>query len=197
MHTQTHIIMGAALGGRSVRHAWAGAAGGLLPDLPMLLAVLGLKIMSVPDPIIFGIIYWQEWMQVMNGIAHNFFLWGGLILLAFWRRERLAATAGAIDRWGTVMVFAVSGFLHTLIDFLCHREDAHMSFWPLSRWKFMSPVSYWDGAHYGHIVSAFEAVLGLVLAVVLFGRFGNRWTRTVLILAMLLYAAVPAYFILG
>ena len=90
MHTQTHIIMGAALGGRSVRNAWAGAAGGLLPDLPMLLAVLGLKIMSVPDPIIFGIIYWQEWMQVMNGIAHNFFLWGGLILLAFWRRERLA-----------------------------------------------------------------------------------------------------------
>ena len=34
MHTQTHIIMGAALGGRSVRNAWAGAAGGLLPDLP-------------------------------------------------------------------------------------------------------------------------------------------------------------------
>ncbi|MBL8791414.1 MAG: hypothetical protein JNM45_13045 [Rhizobiales bacterium] len=196
MHTQTHIIMGAALGGRSSRNAWAGAAGGLLPDIPMLLAVAGLKIMAVPDPIIFGIIYWQEWLQVANAVGHDFFLWGGLAVLALWRRERLAATAGDIDRWSMALVLALSGFLHTLVDFFCHREDAHMSFWPLSRWKFMSPVSYWDPAHYGHIISTAEALLGLVLAMLLFQRFPNHWTRILLAFAMLLYAAVPAYFIL-
>lgn len=197
MHTQTHIIMGAALGGRNSRTAWAGALGGLLPDLPMLLAVLALKIAGIPSPIIFGIIYWQEWLQVTNAISHNFFLWGGLFLFALWRRERLHATAAAIDRWSVVAVFSASAFIHSAIDFLCHREDAHMSLWPVTRWKFISPVSYWDGAHYGHIFAGFEALLGLVLAAIVFRRFRNGWVRAALALAMLLYAAVPAYFILN
>lgn len=197
MHTQTHIIMGAALGGNSRRNAIAGALGGVLPDLPMLLIVLVLKVAAIPDPIIFGFLYWQEWWQVANALAHNFFLWGGLFLLALALRERLVATAEAIDRWSAVAVFAASGFIHTAIDFLCHREDAHMSLWPVSRWKFVSPVSYWDPAHYGHVFSLFEAALGLGLALLVFRRFGNGWVRGALVLAMLLYVAVPAYFILG
>lgn len=197
MYTQTHVIMGAALGGRSARNAWAGALGGLLPDVPMLLTVLVLKLVSIPDPIIFGVIYWQEWWQIAGAIAHNFFLWGGLFLLAIALRERLAATAQAIDRWSAVAVFASSGFIHTLIDFFCQREDAHMSFWPLTRWKYMSPVSYWDGAHYGHVFALFEAVLGLILALLLYRRFASCWVRAALALAMLLCVAVPARFILG
>lgn len=196
MYTQTHVIMGAALGGRTKRLAWAGALGGILPDLPMLLTLLALKIAAIPDPIIFGILYWQEWWQRANAIGHNFFLWAGLALFALWRRERLAATADAIDRWSMVLVFALSAFLHTLIDFFVHREDAHMSFWPLSRWKFISPVSYWDRAHYGGVFSLVEALLGLVLATVVFRRFAHRGVRAALLLAMLLYVAVPAYFIL-
>jgi len=189
--------MGAALGGRNSRTAWAGALGGLLPDLPMLLAVLLLKLAGIPNPIIFGIIYWQEWLQITNAISHNFFLWGGLFLVALWRRERLHATAEAIDRWSAVAVFSASAFIHSAIDFLCHREDAHMSLWPVTRWKFMSPVSYWDGAHYGHIFAGFEALLGLALAILVFRRFENGWVRGALALAMLLYVAVPAYFILN
>lgn len=195
MYTQTHVIMGAALGGRKPRNALAGALGGILPDVPMLLTLLVLKLAAIPDPIIFGILYWQEWWQRANAIGHNVWLWGGLLLLALWRRERLAATAEAIDRWSAIFVFALSGLLHTLIDFVTHREDAHMSFWPVSRWKFMSSVSYWDGAHHGHAFAVFEAALGLALALLVFRRFGNGWVRAALLLAMLLYAAVPAYFI--
>ncbi len=197
MHTQTHVIMGAALGGRVPRNAWAGALGGILPDVPMLLTVLVLKIAAIPDPVIYGILYWQEWWQIANAIGHSVFLWGGLFLFAFVMRERLSATAAAIDRWGAAMVLAGSGLLHTAIDFLCHREDAHMSFWPLTRWKFMSPVSYWDGAHYGHVFALFETALGLVLVTLLFRRFAGHWLRLALGLAMLLYLAVPAYFVFG
>lgn len=197
MYTQTHVIMGAALGGRTRRNAIAGALGGIVPDVPMLLTVLVLKVAAIPDPIIYGIIYWQEWWQRANAIGHNFFLWGGLFFLALVLRERLAATAEAIDRWSAVAIFSASGLIHTLIDFLCHREDAHMSFWPLTRWKFMSPVSYWDAAHHGAIFSVFEAVLGLLLAILVARRFANRWTRVALGVAMLLYAAVPAHFIWG
>ncbi len=197
MHTQTHIIMGAALfGGKVSLKAWIGALGGVLPDAPMLLIVLVLKIAAVPDPVIFGYLYWQDGWQIVNAIAHNFWLWGGLLGLALIMRERLAATAGAIDRWSLVMVFSASALLHTTIDFLCHREDAHMSLWPLTRWKFMSPVSYDDPAHFGQFFSIFEAALALALAGLLISRFSNRYLRGVLIVAMLLYGAVPAYFIL-
>ena len=196
MLTQTHIIMGAALfGGKVPKRAWVGALGGVLPDIPMLLIVLGLKLASIPDPIIFGYLYWQDWWQVTNAIAHNFWLWGGLFLVALLLRERLAATAEAIDHWSLVMVFSASAFLHVMIDFLVHREDAHMSFWPVTRWKFMSPVSYYDPAHFGGYFSLFEALLGLGLAALLIRRFANTWARGALLFAMLLYVAVPAHFI--
>ena len=196
MLTQTHIIMGAALfGGKVPKRAWVGALGGVLPDIPMLLIVLGLKLAAIPDPIIFGYLYWQDWWQVTNAIAHNFWLWGGLFLVALLLRERLAATAEAIDHWSLVMVFSASAFLHVMIDFLVHREDAHMIFWPVTRWKFMSPVSYYDPAHFGGYFSLFEALLGLGLAALLIRRFANTWARGALLFAMLLYVAVPAHFI--
>jgi hypothetical protein len=197
MHTQTHIIMGAALfGGKVPRRAWLGALGGFLPDLPMLLVVVGLKIAAIPDPVIFGFLYWQEWWQITNAIAHNFWLWGGLFVLALIRRERLSAAADSIERWSAALVFAAAGLLHVCIDFLVHREDAHMSLWPVTRWKFMSPVSYYDGAHYGHYFAVFEALFGLTMAVLLLSRFANLWVRLALGLAMLIYLAVPSYFIL-
>jgi membrane-bound metal-dependent hydrolase YbcI (DUF457 family) len=198
MNTQTHVIMGAALlGGKLPKSAWAGALGGLMPDLPMLAIVACLQCFGVPGPIIFGFLYWQNWWQITNGIAHNFWLWGGLCLLSIWRRERLSASAESMDRWGLVFTFAAAALLHSAVDFLVHREDAHMSFWPVTRWKFMSPVSYYDPAHYGHYAAAFEAVMGFALAALLLRRFASRWVRGALALAMLLYVAVPAYFIFG
>lgn len=198
MNTQTHVIMGAALfGGKLPRRAWAGALGGLIPDVPMLVIVLSLRAFGIPAPVIFGLLYWQNWWQICNGIAHNFWLWGGLCLLSVWMRERLSSSAAAMDRWGLVLTFSASALLHSCVDFLVHREDAHMSLWPVTRWKFISPVSYYDPAHYGHVMATFEALMGLVLAAVLLRQFGNRWVRGALAIAMLLYVAVPAYFILN
>ncbi len=196
MNTQTHIIMGAALFGRNIpKRAWIGALGGFLPDIPMIAIVLGLKIAGTPDRVLFGEMYWQNWWQVTNAIGHNFWLWGGLLALAVFMRERITASVAAIEGWTMTSVCAGSALLHVAIDFLCHREDAHMSLWPVTRWKFMSPVSYYDPEHYGQWFTLFEAGLGVVLAVLLFRRFHNLFVRVALGLAMLLYVAVPAYFI--
>lgn len=197
MNTQSHIIISAALFGRGIpKRAWIAAAGGFLPDVPMLLIVLALKLAGFPASQIFNELYWQNWWQITNGLAHNFWLWGGLVGLAIVIRERLSNTAASIDRWSLVMVFAASGLLHATIDFLCHREDAHMSLWPVTRWKFISPVSYYDPRHYGTAFTLFEATLGLCLGVVLFRQFRNFWVRMALLIAMALYVIVPAYFIL-
>ncbi|MFO1034423.1 MAG: hypothetical protein U1E15_10225 [Hyphomicrobiales bacterium] len=196
MHTPTHVIMGAAiLGGRKAKAVWAAALGGLAPDLPMILIFGALKVFGIPAPVIFGFLYWQNWWQITNGIAHNFFLWSGLCLLAAWMRERLSTSAEAMDRWALVFLFSASALLHSGVDFLVHREDAHMSLWPLTRWKFISPVSYYDPAHYGHVMMVLELAMNLVLVAVLMRRFGNPWLRGALALLMLLYVAVPAYFI--
>jgi hypothetical protein len=196
MNTQSHVIMGAVLMGQGVpRKAWAGALGGITPDIPMLLIVIALKLAGTPDRVIFGELYWQNWWQICNAIGHNLWLWGGLMLLGLFMRDRLLTSVRGFDGWTTVSLFAGSALLHTAIDFLCHREDAHMSFWPVTRWKFMSPVSYYDPQHYGTWFSLFEATLGLMLAFLLFRQFNSRILRASLIVAMALYVAVPTYFI--
>jgi hypothetical protein len=196
MNTQSHVIMGAVLMGQGVpRKAWAGALGGITPDIPMLLIVIALKLAGTPDRVIFGELYWQNWWQICNAIGHNAWLWGGLTLLGLYMRDRLSTSVRGFDGWTTVSLFAGSALLHTAIDFLCHREDAHMSFWPVTRWKFMSPVSYYDPQHFGMWFSLFEATLGLLLAVLLYRQFKSRILRASLIITMALYVAVPAYFI--
>jgi hypothetical protein len=196
MNTQSHVIMGAVLFGRTVpKRAWIAALGGFMPDIPMLMIVAGLKAVGTPARVIFDELYWQNWWQVTNALAHNFWIWGGLAILAVVMRERLSASVASIEGWTLTAVFALSALLHTTIDFLCHREDAHMSFWPLTRWTFMSPVSYYDPQHYGQYFSLFEAGLGLLMAGVLLTRFRHRAVRAALALAMTLYVAVPAYFI--
>jgi membrane-bound metal-dependent hydrolase YbcI (DUF457 family) len=197
MNTQTHMIMGAALFGRNVpARAWIGVLGGVLPDIPMILVVAFLKLSGVPDRTIFGEIYWQNWWQVTNAIGHSFLLWGLLLALGLALRDRSAPFTRGADRWTLLAILAGSALLHSGIDFLLHREDAHMSLWPLTRWKFISPVSYWDWRHYGRYASAFEILLGLSMALVLVRRYRNWIVRGLLVIAMLIYVAVPAYFIL-
>ena len=80
MNTHTHVIMGAALFGAKVpKRAWAGAVGGLVPDIPMMVIFLVAKIYGIPTFLIFTVLYWEDWWQITNAIAHNFFIWGSLL----------------------------------------------------------------------------------------------------------------------
>lgn len=71
-------------------------------------------------------------------------------------------------RWG-VLLFS-SALLHHFCDLPVHHDDAHRHFLPLSDWRFESPVSYWDPAHFGQ----FFAVGELAFAVAGCGYVG--WT---------------------
>ena len=192
MNTQSHALMGAILFGRSIpARAWAAALGGLIPDVPMIAIVATLKMQGVPDVQIFNVLYWQNWWQVTNAIAHSFLLWGGLLAISLLVRRRHAAS----DWRPLFTALSASALLHAAVDFLVHREDAHMSLWPLTRWKFVSPVSYYDTNHYGGYFSAFEMVLGLGMCVLLFRRFRHWAVRLLFAIATCAYLAVPAYFI--
>ena len=77
------------------------------------------------------------------------------------------------------------------VDFLVHREDAHAHFWPLTKWKFISPVSYWDANHYGNIVGLIEIGIAAAMIAVLWRRFKSNWVRLGLGLAIISYVALP------
>jgi hypothetical protein len=188
------MLMGALLFGRKVpKLAWAGVAGGIIPDLPMFAIVGFLRATGHELQEIFGKLYWEHWWQVANAIGHNFILWSVVCIAG---SMMMKSKSGPTSERGAI-AFAIGGaaLVHSAIDFLCHRNDGHMHFWPLSEWRFVSPISYWDGAHYGTEFSLFEAGLGLVMAFLLFRTFQNWMVRSALVLAALLYAAVPAFFI--
>lgn len=96
-------------------------------------------------------------------------------------------------RTGIALLFA-SIVLHCLEDLPVHNDDAHRHFWPLSNFRFESPVSYWDPDHYGAIASRVELVLMLAASVYVFSRVRSRWAKALLIVANLLPLAAYVYF---
>lgn len=89
-----------------------------------------------------------------------------------------------------MVAFAGSGLAHAAVDFLTHHSDAQQ-LWPFTEWKFESPFSYWDAAHFGNVVAPFEALLVLVLAILLVIRVRSLWERLLSIaIAALLLAPI-------
>lgn len=196
MNSQTHMILGALVFGKPApKLAWAGAAGGLLPDLPMYLIIAGLRIQGYSFDKIFGDFYWHPAWQIANALGHNFLIWGTLAAVTGWMLIKAGfknsyASGSSVAVW---FAFSGSALIHSLIDFGLHRNDAHMHFWPLSEWRFISPVSYWDPAYYGYYFSALEAALGLLMAILLFRRYKNILVRIALGIAVVAYIAIPLH----
>lgn len=185
MQTPTHVLFAAAVFARpgATRINAAALAGGFLPDA-FLFAVWGWsKMAAISESDLWSKIYWTGPVQFGQAVSNSFPLFAAVLVAALALRMRAAA------------VFAGAALLHLVCDFLLHARDAHQHFWPLSGWRFESPVSYWDPAHYGAYVGLMEAALGVALIAVLFRRFKRLWIRSTLVIAGLTYLAVPAYFI--
>ena len=99
----------------------------------------------------------------------------------------------AIGALPPLVLFALAALVHLAGDLPLHADDAHRHFWPVTDWRFHSPVSYWDPAHHGTLASVAEGVLGVVLCVVLWRRFPARWVRALVALAAAVYVGVPLY----
>ena len=71
--------------------------------------------------------------------------------------------------------FLMSRLLHSLVDVMTHHDDGPVLFWPLSwSFRFYSPISYWDHAHFGSQVGTFEWILDLSLV----GYLISHWRRS-------------------
>jgi len=152
MNTPAHAIINLLLFGKKHRktHSIAIIAGALIPDAPMLLFYLWEKLHGISERVIWGELYNHPAWQALFNSFHSFPLLALACVVAW--RARLSVWA----------IFFASMFCHSLLDFPVHHSDAHQHFFPFSDCRFISPVSYWDPAHFGLWVSALEVLIMLV-----------------------------------
>lgn len=185
LNTPTHLLMAGALLSRRREPArnWAVVAGALLPDLwifGMYGWLRGVEGASASE--VWRVIYWQEPWQSLGAFFNSIPIWALVLAIGLAMRSTVIAVVGA------------AALIHLAFDLPLHHGDAHMHFWPLTEWRFRSPLSYWNPAHYGAIIAPLEALLGVALTVILWRRFEAAWLRTLLVIGASGYVLVPAYF---
>ena len=181
--TQTHSLLAlAALGRRDApRRNLAALAGSLLPDAfiyvvwPWLTFVRGES-----QERIWRDIYFDTPMQGWGALFNSAPLYAVLAAAGWVMRESALGTL--------LFVFSLAALLHIATDLPVHAEDAHRHFWPLTDWRFHSPVSYWNPAYGAKWVGTLEAVLGMGLCARLLWRYHLHWTRIALWLLLAGYA---------
>lgn len=191
MMTTSHMLMAAGATTRPGMRGWLitlGWLGGFVPDSSMFAMVAAARMNLTPTSNLWRRpdgLYWVDPWATLSDLLHSIPIWGAVLLLGLllWR------LAGG--KWATAglacIVFGAGALLHSIADLLTHTNDAHAHFLPFSDWRFSSPVSYYQRAHYGEIFRIFEMTLDAALAIYLVVRF-KQWS--VRILAVLL--AVPA-----
>jgi len=162
LNTPAHLIFGAAAFGRPhlPRTALAALAGALAPDLSLYaMTAVSIWFMGISPETVFRELYYSAAWQQVFAIDNSFILWG----LAFALALRARAPAA--------IAFSGAALLHLAFDFPLHTHDARMHFWPLTDWRFESPVSYWDGRAHARIVEGAVLAIVVVLAVLIWRRF--------------------------
>lgn len=194
--TQTHLLLAASLFAKpgQTRRNTAILAGALVPDISIYVLFAWATIQGIPQATLWNETYWSEPWQSLSAIGNAFPLYFAFLLLAL----VIAAPKDTRPRWQSLpALFCLAALVHLATDFPVHHDDAHIHFWPFSDWRFQSPISYWDRNHHGGGFAIFELLLGLALMTILFKRFKFLWIRVILGGSMLLYIAVPVFFILS
>lgn len=159
MNTPSHAVLNLAVLIEPSSQAWAGPIllGAVLPDLPLFVLYLWAKgVRRLPEQHIWSETYyhpfWQTWVDLFHSIPLAIM---GMVVSyvgGFYPGVWLCGSIG----------------LHALLDLPVHHDDAHRHFFPFHEFRFISPVSYWDPRHYGHIAAAVEILLVLIATVYLF-----------------------------
>ncbi len=168
MNTPAHVALNLLLLGRrdTVPVLAPVIIGAILPDAALFLFYFVEKVIRrTPESVIWRQAYnqagWQNAFAVFNSVP--------LMVVG------LAIALWVGSRWG--LLLCGSMLLHVAGDLPLHHDDAHRHFWPLSDWRFRSPVSYWDPNHYGTIVMPLEILAALLSCAILFRLYDTLWGK--------------------
>jgi len=154
-------------------------AGGLVPDLPAYaFFFVHTILLGTSQQLMWDVLYFDSAWSPFITLSHSLLLWPLLLLVATLAKQTL------------LRLFAVSALLHVSLDFLVHHDDAYRHFWPLSDWKFMSPVSYWDPMYYGNWINTIDSIVVIALLAWLGYFYKSKWAQFGICSLIVLYTAV-------
>jgi hypothetical protein len=145
---------------------WA-ASGAVLPDLPAICGVLWLAVRRRR-----GFTrreFCQEACEKGPFGAPDAALHSALPVVTLLTLQLASGARGNRAR----LAFGLGWAAHVLADALTHAEDARPILWPLSRWRFRSPVSYWDRSRHALPFALVEHRAVLLVTIRLISR---RWS---------------------
>jgi hypothetical protein len=148
--------------------------GALSPDLPLYLFFSWYTFIErASQRLLWSEYYFLPFWQRVFDLSHSFPLWGAGLAAGIWLKRR------------ELYLFMAAGLMASVQDILLHHDDGHAHFFPLSDYRFASPVSYWDPSHYGAEFSLIEATAVTVAALWIFPRLQTRWGRALLTLGVI------------
>ncbi|MDB9311748.1 hypothetical protein PN462_01445 [Spirulina sp. CS-785/01] len=172
MNTPGHYIVNLAILGAALapKSTVAITLGAILPDVPIFAFYFVAKVIQkLPESEIWSTAYYQPFWQTIISLSHSFPV--GLFGLA------LCWYGGW--KWGSI--FFTSMILHSCFDIPIHHDDAHRHFYPLSDYRFISPVSYWDPKHHGAIIALLEIILVCLVTPFVWTLLKTHWAKAILL----------------
>jgi hypothetical protein len=180
MNTPGHVAVNLALLGKKGRPELSlpAIAGALTPDTPIYFFYLYQKLsVDLSERAIWSDVYFRPQWQILFDTFHSIPVALAFALFAY----RMGGNGWAF--------FFVSMALHSVFDFPIHSDDAHRHFFPLSDYRFESPISYWDPRRYGMPASLVEIAAVLGAAHIIWRRQNGRMDRAAVITVFIFYAA--------
>lgn len=169
MNSPTHSLLALALLSKrgEPRRNWAVFIGSLIPDLVIYIWFpYQAVIRGESGARIWNELYFQPPMQTLIALFNSIPIYSALAVLGYVMRAKL---------WGQLLLaFSLAALIHMASDMPVHAHDAYRHFWPISDWRFHSPLSYYEADHHAVWVSLFEAVLAFICIAVLWRRFPRR-----------------------
>ncbi len=184
MNSPTHSLLALAVltksGPENRARNWAVFIGSLLPDAAVWLWwPWQTLVKNEPQRRIWDELYFEPQMQLIIAPFNSAPLLT-LIAVVGWifRKTKLGLIA---------LMGALAGLIHIATDIPVHSHDAYRHFWPLSDWRFHSPLSYYEADKHAAWVSSLEGLLAIICIVVLWRRFTVDWVRIMLMIITVLY----------
>ena len=185
MNTPAHLLVALALLSKrkQQKRNIAVVVGALLPDFSIFVFYFNAKLIEgLAEREIWREAYWTEPWQTISAISNSVPLALIVFAVGVWRKSVL------------VSVFALALLIHFALDFPLHADDAHRHFWPLTDWRFFSPLSYWNSDHGGGIGAGIEIIAISIASLILWRRFATWSVRLAITITAILYFAAGLYF---
>jgi len=154
-------------------------AGGLVPDIPTYaFFFVHTILLGTSQQLMWDVLYFDSAWSPLITLSHSLLLWPLLLLVATITKQRLL-------QW-----FSLSALLHASLDFFVHHDDAYRHFWPLTDWRFFSPLSYYDPLYYGSWVNSVDSIIVIALLAWLGSIYNSKWAKIGIGTLIVLYVFV-------